>query len=68
MKAEEYRQALKKLGLTQEGAAALVGSDPRTGRRWATGERSVPPPMATLVRLLLKRPELVAVVRECAKR
>jgi sulfur carrier protein ThiS len=64
MKAEEYRQALKKLGLTQEGAAALVGSDPRTGRRWATGERSV----ATLVRLLLKRPELVAVVRECAKR
>jgi DNA-binding transcriptional regulator YiaG len=66
MDAAEYRLALKKLDLTQEGAAELVGSDKRTGRRWASGERAIPPPMVTLIRLLLQRPELVGVIR-CEK-
>jgi len=59
MDAAAYKKALKSLGLTQEGAAELVGSDKRTGRRWAAGERAIPPPMVTLVRLLLERPELI---------
>lgn len=64
MNASEYRAALKTLSLSQEAAAELVGANPRTGQRWALGERAVPPPMATLIRLLLKRPELIAVIRD----
>ena len=64
MDAAEYRKALKTLDLTQEGAAELVGAAGRTGRRWASGERAVPPPMVTLIKLLLKRPELIGVIRE----
>ena len=38
----EYRAAIARLGLTQGGAARLVGVDARTSRRWALGEVPVP--------------------------
>lgn len=53
MTANQYRAALSRLGLTQTGAAELVGADPRTSRRWALGERAVPDSVAILLRLML---------------
>lgn len=49
----QFRSALSRLGLTQTGAARLVGADERTARRWALGERTVPGPVVILLRLLL---------------
>ncbi len=62
MESEEYRAAIKALGYTQEGFAKLLGAGPRTGQYWA--KVSVPPPVATLVRLLQARPEMRAVLEE----
>jgi hypothetical protein len=53
MTANQFRAALKRLGLSQAGAASLVGADPRTGRRWALDERAVPECVAILLRLLM---------------
>ncbi len=49
----QFRAALDRLGLSQARAAALVGADPRTARRWALGERSPPECVAILLRLML---------------
>jgi len=54
MTPSEYRDLLATLGLTQAGAARLLGVDERTSRRWATGERDVPMPAARFLRFLLK--------------
>lgn len=35
MTSSEYRDALSRLGLTQSGAARLLGVNPVSGRRWA---------------------------------
>jgi hypothetical protein len=51
--AKQFQAAIDRLGLSQVGAARLVGADPRTARRWALGERSVPEPVAILLRLML---------------
>lgn len=53
MTATQFRTALDRLGLSQVGAARLLGADGRTARRWALGERSVPTPVAILLRLML---------------
>jgi hypothetical protein len=53
MTPNQFRSTLDRLGLSQAGAAALVGADPRTGRRWALGERAVPECVAILLRLLV---------------
>ena len=45
----EFRAALARLGLTQAGAARLLGVDERTARRWARGERQVPEPVRRLL-------------------
>ena len=55
MTANQFRSALDRLSLTQAGAARLVGVDERTARRWALGERSMPEPVAILLRLLMAR-------------
>jgi DNA-binding transcriptional regulator YiaG len=61
----EFQQALRILGLTQEGFAQMIGHGARTGQYWAT--QSVPSSVATLVKLLLKRPELVDVIGEISR-
>jgi DNA-binding transcriptional regulator YiaG len=66
MSAQDYREAIDKLGYTQEGFALAVGHDRRTGQKWALGESRIPGPVALLLRLLLARPELVAVVNSMA--
>lgn len=53
MTAKQFQAAIDRLGLSQLGAARLFGADGRTARRWALGERSVPEPVAIILRLLL---------------
>jgi transcriptional regulator with XRE-family HTH domain len=53
MTPDEYRSALAILGLTQLGGARLLGVDERTSRRWANGERDVPPPVQRFLRFLI---------------
>ncbi|GJD72576.1 helix-turn-helix domain-containing protein [Methylobacterium goesingense] len=60
MTPEEYRETIGLLGLTQGGAAALLGVDARTSRKWANREREIPPTAARFLRYLLRakvRPE-----------
>ena len=61
MTPKQYRAALAQLGMTQEGFAQLVGATGRTGQRWATV--LVPPVVATLMHLLIERPELLGVIQ-----
>jgi hypothetical protein len=53
MTADEYRHTIAALGLSQVGASVLLGVDERTSRRWATGEREIPPPVSRFLRYLL---------------
>ena len=53
MTANQFRAALDRLGLSQLEAARLFKSNDRTVRRWAIGERSVPPTVAIMLKLML---------------
>jgi hypothetical protein len=53
MTADEYRNAIAALGLSQVEASTLLGVDERTSRRWAIGEREIPPPVERFLRYLL---------------
>jgi DNA-binding transcriptional regulator YiaG len=53
MTPDEYREAIAELGLSQGAAARLLGVDARTSRRWAIGERDVPPPAERFLRYLI---------------
>lgn len=53
MTADQYRQALSALNLTQSGAGRLFGVDPVSSRKWATGVHEVPSCIAILLRLML---------------
>jgi DNA-binding transcriptional regulator YiaG len=53
MTANQFRAALDRLELSQLEAARLFNANGRTARRWALGERSVPEPVAILLRLML---------------
>lgn len=53
MTADQYRESIEQLGLSQVAAARLLGVDERTSRRWASGERDVPGPAAQFLRYLL---------------
>lgn len=54
MTADEYRDAIKRLGLSQTAAGEFLGVNPVTSRRRATGAVKVPPECAMLLRLMLK--------------
>lgn len=53
MTPDEYRDVLDQLGLSQIAAARLLGVDERTSRRWASGERDIPPPAQRFLRYLV---------------
>jgi hypothetical protein len=53
MTAADYRKVIAKLGLSQARASVLLGVDERTSRRWAAGERTIPPPVARFLHYLL---------------
>lgn len=51
----ELKSARHALGLSAEGFARLVGVESgRAVRRWESGERSIPGPIAVLTNLLMK--------------
>ncbi len=53
MTSDDYRAAIESLGLSQLGAARLLGVNDRTSRRWASGEQDVPPPAERFLRYLI---------------
>lgn len=53
MTPDEYKNAIASLGLSQSGAARLLGVDARTSRRWVSGERDVAEPAARFLRFLI---------------
>ncbi|HKG76995.1 MAG TPA: hypothetical protein VKA90_05745 [Beijerinckiaceae bacterium] len=53
MTAAQYREAIAALGLTQVGAAELLGVGARASRHWALGARAVPPPAERFLRFLI---------------
>jgi len=53
MTPDEYRETIEALGMTQGAAARLLGVDDRTSRRWACGERDIPPPAERFLRYLV---------------
>ena len=53
MTKDEFRDACSHLGMSQLGAARLLGVDGRTVRRWALGEREIPPPVARFLGYLI---------------
>jgi hypothetical protein len=55
MSASHYRDAIEKLGLTQEGAGDVIGLSPRQAQRVVAGHSPVPRPVAKLITLILKR-------------
>ena len=48
----DFRSTLQRLDLSQTGASRCLGVADRTIRSWLTGERSVPEPVAKLLRLM----------------
>lgn len=50
----QYKDAITSLGLSQVGAARLLGLDPRTSRRFASGEAPVPRAVALALRLMVE--------------
>jgi transcriptional regulator with XRE-family HTH domain len=44
--AAQFTSALASLGLTQAGAARMLGVDKSAVFRWTKGDRPVPPPVA----------------------
>lgn len=55
----EYQRAIERLGWSQVGAAKMLGIDPRTSRRYISGDLQPPKPLQLLLRVLvnLKRTE-----------
>ena len=53
MTSDEYRATIERLGLSQIAAARLLGVDDRTSRRWACGERDIPPSAQRFLRYLM---------------
>lgn len=67
MTANQFRNALDRLGLSQLGAARLFDANDRTVRRWAIGERAVPTQVAILLRLLIAKKITIADVEAARK-
>lgn len=54
MTGADFRATIALLGLSQLGAARLLGVDGRTVRRWISGERDVPEPAARFLRYMIR--------------
>ena len=54
MTPDQYRTARRRLGLSHAGVAALFAVDPRTSRRWQSGEQSIPRSVVIAMRLMIK--------------
>lgn len=54
MTPRQYREAIERLGLSQEAAGEFFGYSARQGQRWANNERPVPRAVAIAIRLMIK--------------
>ena len=54
MTPQEYRDAIARLDLTQVAAGEFLIGNPRTSRRWASGESPVPKSVAMLLGLMVR--------------
>ncbi|EHM01226.1 hypothetical protein HMPREF9946_02187 [Acetobacteraceae bacterium AT-5844] len=52
MSPKEFREALARLGMSQLQAAKVLETDPRTVRRWALGESTIPGPVRVALRCM----------------
>jgi len=52
MTRNQYLEALKRLGLSHQGAGRMLGVSPRQAQRFASGESPIPPPVARLLWLM----------------
>ncbi len=50
---QQLRAAIKRLGISQVEASRRLGVDPSTVRRWLSGARRIPEPVAILLRTWL---------------
>lgn len=53
MKPTDFASTIKILGLSQVEAAAFLGVDGRTVRRWIAGDREVPEPVSRFLLFLV---------------
>ena len=54
MSSQQFRHALRQLGLNQVQAARRLGVNPRTLRRWVAGDSRIPESVALLAQLWLR--------------
>ena len=54
MTPEAFRDALRTLHMSQQAFARAVGVNPRTVRRWASGESPIAPTVVPLLHVLQK--------------
>ena len=54
MTPDDYKEALRRLDLSQAGAARLFRVNDRTSRRWASGEQEVPKAVEIALRLMVR--------------
>lgn len=55
MSPDRYAKVIAKLGLSQVGAAEFLGYDPRTSRRWISGDLEVPKVVAMLLEFMVRK-------------
>jgi hypothetical protein len=53
MTAKQYRNAIAKLGLSQQRSGVFFGYSPRHGQRFASGESEVPVAVSYLIKMML---------------
>jgi transcriptional regulator with XRE-family HTH domain len=57
MTANQFKQALDRLGLSQVRAAKAIGISFRSVNRYATGKQPIPAIVANMIKLMLDQPE-----------
>jgi hypothetical protein len=54
MNPQQYRDAIKLLGLSQVQAGRFLGVNPRTSQAWALGESPIPVAVSKLLTLMIR--------------
>lgn len=54
MTPDQFKKAIKQLGLSQEKAGLWLGLSERQGQRYASGDQEIPAPVGKLLRLVLR--------------
>jgi DNA-binding transcriptional regulator YiaG len=64
---EQFSTLSNDIGFSVMDVARLAGVGEATAQRWSDGRSRVPHSVATLLKLMTKRPELAPVIEECAQ-